>query len=68
MNISVIGCGYVGLVTAACLVEMGHTVAATDNDYAKLPLLRQGLSPIYEEHLAQLLQLGFESKSLAIKL
>lgn len=55
MNIGVIGCGYVGLVTAACFAEIGHTVSATDSDSAKLAVLRQGLSPIHEHHLPQLL-------------
>ncbi len=56
MNVGVIGCGYVGLVTASCFAEIGHTVAATDRDKTRLALLRQGLPPIYEEHLPQLLQ------------
>ena len=56
MNVGGIGCGYVGLVAASCLAELGHTVAATDSDNARLALLRQRLSPIYEEHLPQLLQ------------
>src|SRR5271167_1902037 len=56
MNVGVIGCGYVGLVTASCFAELGHTVAATDCDNAKLALLRQGLSPFHEEHLPQLLR------------
>ena len=48
MRISVIGCGYVGLVTGACLAEIGHEVVGTDNDAAKIRTLHAGKLPIYE--------------------
>lgn len=51
MRISVIGAGYVGLVTGACLAEIGHTVVCTDNDEGKIRTLNQGKLPIYELHL-----------------
>lgn len=51
MKITVIGCGYVGLVTGACLAEIGHTVVCTDNDLAKIETLQRGGMPIYELHL-----------------
>lgn len=51
MRISVIGCGYVGLVTGACLAEIGHQVVCTDNDAAKIATLQAGRLPIYEPHL-----------------
>ena len=51
MRISVIGCGYVGLVTGACLSEIGHQVTCTDNDESKIVTLRAGKLPIYEPHL-----------------
>ncbi|MGH9791899.1 MAG: 2-dehydropantoate 2-reductase N-terminal domain-containing protein, partial [Candidatus Acidiferrales bacterium] len=51
MRISVIGAGYVGLVTGACLAEIGHTVICTDNDEGKIRTLNQGKLPIYELHL-----------------
>ena len=54
MNISVIGAGYVGLTTAACLAEIGHTVRCADNDEAKLALLRNGQVPFFEPHLEDL--------------
>ncbi|MCL5005081.1 MAG: UDP-glucose/GDP-mannose dehydrogenase family protein [Acidobacteria bacterium] len=54
MRISIIGCGYVGLVTGACLAEAGHEVVCTDNDAAKIGVLNQGRIPIYEPHLDQL--------------
>ncbi len=51
MRISVIGAGYVGLVTGACLAEIGHTVVCTDNDEGKIRTLNEGKLPIYELHL-----------------
>ncbi len=51
MRISVIGCGYVGLVTGSCLAETGHHVVCTDNDEAKIKTLNAGKLPIYEPHL-----------------
>jgi UDPglucose 6-dehydrogenase len=54
MNISVIGAGYVGLTTAACLAEIGHTVRCADNDETKLGFLRDGHVPFFEPHLEEL--------------
>lgn len=54
MKISVIGAGYVGLTTAACLAEIGHTVRCADSDEPKLNLLRSGHVPFFEPHLAEL--------------
>ena len=51
MRISVIGCGYVGLVTGGCLAEIGHHVVCTDNDESKIQTLHAGKLPIYEPHL-----------------
>lgn len=56
MKISVIGVGYVGLVTGACLAEAGHEVVCTDNDEAKIAQLNAGQIPIYEPHLDQLVE------------
>ena len=53
MNITVIGTGYVGLVTGACLAEMGNSVVCVDNDPAKIDGLRNGRLPIYEPGLEQ---------------
>ncbi len=55
MRISVIGCGYVGLVTGACLAEAGHDVMCTDIDAARIAQLQAGGVPIYEEHLEEVL-------------
>jgi len=56
MRISVIGSGYVGLVTGVCFAELGHQVNLFDNDPAKQALLRKGLSPIHEKYVPELLQ------------
>jgi len=56
LRISVIGCGYVGLVTGACFAEIGHDVTCTDNDESKIVTLRAGKLPIYEPHLDALVE------------
>ncbi len=56
MRISVIGCGYVGLVTGACLAEAGHEVICTDIDGERIAQLQAGRVPIYEEHLEKILE------------
>jgi UDPglucose 6-dehydrogenase len=55
MNISVIGAGYVGLVSAACFAELGHKVIVVDNDPGKLLMLKEGRVPIHEDLLPELL-------------
>ncbi|HYS23512.1 MAG TPA: UDP-glucose/GDP-mannose dehydrogenase family protein [Candidatus Eisenbacteria bacterium] len=55
MRLSVIGCGYVGLVTGACLAEAGHEVICTDIDRERIAKLNAGGVPIYEHHLDQIL-------------
>lgn len=54
MKISVIGAGYVGLTTAACLAELGHSVYCADNDAQKLDQLRSGQMPFFEPHLEEI--------------
>lgn len=54
MQITVLGCGYVGLVTGTCLAEIGHSVVCTDNDESKIVTLKAGGMPIYEPHLPEL--------------
>ncbi|MEM8628483.1 MAG: UDP-glucose/GDP-mannose dehydrogenase family protein [Chlamydiota bacterium] len=54
MNILIIGCGYVGLVTGACLAKMGYSVTCIDQQKEKVALLQQGKIPIYEPGLAEI--------------
>lgn len=57
MDISIIGCGYVGLVTGACLAELGHNIIAVDNNLEKLAQLQCQECPIYEPGLEQLIKI-----------
>jgi UDPglucose 6-dehydrogenase len=47
-GVGIVGCGYVGPVTAACLAHLGHRVVCVDKDEGKLAGLRAGRLPIYE--------------------
>lgn len=58
MNITVIGTGYVGTVTGACLSYLGHHVICVDSDASKIDKLNAGESPIYEPHLETMLKLA----------
>ena len=56
MQICVVGVGYVGLVTASCLAEAGNTVVCVDNDGAKIAGLKDGVIPIYEPGLTEIVK------------
>lgn len=58
MNICIVGAGYVGLTTAAVLAHIGHTVYCTDRDAAKIDKLKQGIIPIFEPGLTEMIALG----------
>ncbi len=56
MKVCVMGAGYVGLVTAACLADMGNSVACLDIDAARVQGLQEGRMPIHEPGLDALVQ------------
>jgi UDPglucose 6-dehydrogenase len=56
MKISVIGAGYVGLTTAACLAQVGHDVFCSESDLEKLAKLEAGVMPLFEPHLEDVIQ------------
>jgi UDPglucose 6-dehydrogenase len=64
MDVTVIGCGYVGLVTATCLASIGHTVRGVEKDQKKLKVLKDGHCPIFEPGLQELMQEHYASGAL----
>lgn len=64
MKVTVIGTGYVGLVTGTCLAELGNQVICLDLDLEKIQLLNQGNSPIYEPGLAEMIRTNLASARL----
>ena len=73
MRLSIVGAGYVGLVTAACLAHVGHHVVCVDVDAARVERLQQGDLPVHEPGLDELVseglangRLGFASEYAAM--
>ncbi|MBW4552855.1 MAG: UDP-glucose/GDP-mannose dehydrogenase family protein [Aphanocapsa sp. GSE-SYN-MK-11-07L] len=64
MKVCVIGTGYVGLVTGACLAHIGHQVICIDNNEEKIRLLQSGQSPIHEPGLPEILQSTLKSGNI----
>ncbi|UKO95979.1 UDP-glucose dehydrogenase family protein [Nostoc sp. UHCC 0870] len=61
MRVCVIGTGYVGLVTGACLAHIGHDVICVDNNEEKVKLMKSGQSPIFEPGLSEIMQSAIQS-------
>ena len=64
MDVTIIGCGYVGLVTGTCLASIGHTVRGVEKDPRKLKTLQDGHCPIFEPGLQELMQEHYASGQL----
>ncbi|CAN5299804.1 UDP-glucose/GDP-mannose dehydrogenase family protein [soil metagenome] len=64
MDLSIIGSGYVGLVTGACFADVGHNVICVDNDPRKIEALRAGKVPIYEPGLEEVIHRNVAAKRL----
>ena len=65
MNITIIGSGYVGLVTGVCLSDAGHKVICVDKDKSKINILSKGQIPIYEPGLDSLVKKNIKAKNLS---
>lgn len=64
MNISVIGTGYVGLVTGVCLADLGMNVVCMDNNQEKIDILNKGQCTIYEPNLEEMLKESLNNKRI----
>ena len=65
MKVSVIGTGYVGLVSGICFAETGNTVVCVDNNASKVEMLKNGQIPIYEPGLDVLFERNFKEGRLS---
>ena len=67
MNVAMVGAGYVGLVSGACFAEFGANVTCIDNDSGRIRKLSEGVVPIYEPGLADLIHKNLEQGSIAFR-
>ena len=67
MRIAMIGTGYVGLVSGACLSEFGHTVICVDKEAAKVEALRRGTIPIFEPGLDEVVAANAKAGRLSFE-
>ena len=67
MNVAMLGAGYVGLVSSACFAEFGASVTCIDIDSARIDKLREGVIPIYEPGLAELINKNMEQGRLSFR-
>jgi UDPglucose 6-dehydrogenase len=67
MRLTVFGCGYVGLVTGACLSELGHEVLCVDISEERVKRLQDGIVPIYEPGLAELVRRNLKASRLTFQ-
>ena len=67
MNVAVVGAGYVGLVSGACFAEFGASVTCIDNDSDQVRKLSEGVVPIYEPGLADLIRKNLEQGRIAFR-
>lgn len=65
-NLAVFGLGYVGSVTAACFASHGHQVIGVDNNHHKLDMLRQGIPPVAEPGLPELVGMAVRNRRLCV--
>lgn len=65
MKVAIVGTGYVGLVSGACLADLGHSVVCIDTDEGKIAKLKSGVMPIYEKDLEGLVKRNVEAGRLA---
>src|SRR6266852_5018730 len=65
MNVTVVGTGYVGLVSGTCLADFGHTVVCVDQDADRIAALNAGALPFYEPGLLELLHKNAAARRLA---